>query len=57
MPSSKEQAFAEIGELAAGLDALEVAKDEKPKVYKRVLKAFAPLVAVAVVLALSLIHI
>ena len=51
MVSSKEQAFAEIGELAAGLDALEVAKVEKPKAYKRWLKAFAPLVAVAVVYA------
>jgi NitT/TauT family transport system permease protein len=52
MPNNKETVFAEIGELAAGLDALEVAKEEKPKVYKRILKAFAPLVAVAVVLAI-----
>ena len=47
---SKEQAFAEIGELAAGLDALEVATPTKQKPFLRTAKAFAPLLAAFVVL-------
>jgi len=50
--TSKEQAFAEIGELAAGLDALEISTSDKPNWAPRITKAFAPLLAAAVVLAI-----
>ncbi|MEN9715250.1 MAG: hypothetical protein RJA35_717 [Actinomycetota bacterium] len=51
MPKASEHTFEEIGELAAGLDALETAKDGKPKRSTQLLNSAAPLLAVALLLA------
>ena len=51
MAKATEHSFEEIGELAAGLDALETAKDGGVKRSARVLNSVAPLLAVAVVVA------
>jgi NitT/TauT family transport system permease protein len=49
MAKATEHTFEEIGELAAGLDALETAKDAKPKRLTTLLNGVAPLLAIVVV--------
>ena len=51
MAKASEHTFEEIGELAAGLDALESVKDGKPNRGKSIACGFAPLLAIALILA------
>lgn len=50
MANASEHTFEEIGELAAGLDALDLIKDSKPKRGVSVLSGFAPLLAIALII-------
>lgn len=51
MAKATEHSFQEIGELAAGLDALDTAKHDAPKRSAKLLNSLAPLLAVAILVA------
>jgi len=50
MANNQETSFAEIGELAAGLDALDTLKDTKPNFAASTARSLAPLLAIALVI-------